>query len=49
MELHPEPVQALVMILNVVTEFLFDRFVVFRNSINTNARAQRDAEKKEEK
>ena len=42
-------VQALVMILNFVTEFLFDRFVVFRNSINTNARAQREAEKKEEK
>lgn len=34
-------VQVLVMITNFVTEFLFDRFVVFRGTINTNARAQR--------
>ena len=29
------------MIINFVTEFLFCRFVVYRNSINTNARAQK--------
>ncbi len=35
--------QAVIMITNFVTEFLYDRFVVFRGSINTNARAQRQA------
>jgi putative flippase GtrA len=34
------------MVVNFVTEFLFDRFVVFRSSINTNKLAQRDREKK---
>ena len=29
------------MIINFVTEFLFCRFVVYRDSINTNARAQK--------
>ncbi|SHI20860.1 Putative flippase GtrA (transmembrane translocase of bactoprenol-linked glucose) [Sporobacter termitidis DSM 10068] len=29
------------MVINFITEFLFDRFVVFRNSINTNEQAQR--------
>lgn len=33
------------MLINFATEFLFDRLVVFRNSINSNARALRDAEK----
>lgn len=33
-------VLALTMICNFVTEFLFCRLVVYRNSINTNARAQ---------
>ena len=32
----------LTMVVNFVTEFLFDRFVVFRNSINTNERAKRN-------
>lgn len=39
------------MLCNFVTEFLFDRFVVFRNSINTNDLAkkeQAEAEQKEE-
>ena len=29
------------MALNLVTEYLYDRFVVFRGSIDTNDRAQR--------
>jgi len=33
------------MLINLTTEFLFDRLVVFRGSINSNARAQRSAEK----
>ena len=33
-------VTALNMVLNMVTEFLFQRFVVYRNSIDTNATAQ---------
>ncbi len=33
-------VTALNMVLNLVTEFLFQRFVVYRNSIDTNAAAQ---------
>lgn len=33
------------MIVNFVTEFLFCRFVVYRNSINTNDLAKKDAEK----
>ncbi len=37
-------VTAINMVLNFVTEFLFDRFVVFRNSIDTNDRAQKQAE-----
>lgn len=31
------------MVINFVTEFLFCRFVVFRNSINTNKRAKKAA------
>lgn len=34
------------MIINMVTEFLFCRFVVYRNSMNTNDVAQKDAAKK---
>ena len=34
-------VLALTMILNFVTEFLFCRFVVYRGTINTNARAKK--------
>jgi putative flippase GtrA len=32
------------MIINFVTEFLFDRFVVFKNSIYTNKLAQKEIE-----
>ena len=32
------------MLANFITEFLFDRFVVFRNSINTNDIAKREQE-----
>ena len=32
---------AISMVINFVTEFLFWRLVVYKNSINTNARAQR--------
>ena len=32
------------MLLNFVTEYLFDRFVVFRDSIDTNDRARRQQE-----
>lgn len=39
-------VEIVTMLANFVTEFLFDRFVVFRNSINTNELAKKD--KKEE-
>ena len=33
------------MVLNFVTEYLFDRFVVFRGSIDTNDRARKQQEK----
>ncbi len=32
------------MLINFITEFLFYRFVVYRNSINTNKLAQKDRE-----
>ena len=35
-------VQVLCMATNLVTEFLYDRFVVYRNSINTNDIAQKE-------
>ena len=35
-------VEAGTMLVNFVTEFLFCRFVVYRGTINTNARAQRE-------
>ncbi|MBE6909451.1 MAG: GtrA family protein [Ruminococcaceae bacterium] len=35
------------MALNFVTEFLYDRFVVFRDSIDTNALAQKEQSKEE--
>ena len=41
-------VTAINMILNFVTEYLFDRFVVFRNSIDTNDIAKMQEEKKYE-
>ena len=33
------------MVLNFVLEYLYDRFVVFRGSIDTNAKAKKEAEK----
>lgn len=42
-------VQVLCMATNLVTEFLYDRFVVYRNSINTNDVAKKDKEKAEHK
>ncbi len=33
------------MVINLVTEYLFCRFVVYRNSMNTNDIAQREAER----
>ena len=36
------------MMLNFVTEYLFDRFVVFGKSIDTNERAKREKEEEEE-
>lgn len=36
------------MLINFVTEYLFDRFVVFRNSIDTNDIAQKEKEREEE-
>jgi len=35
------------MLINLVTEFLYDRFVVYRDSMNTNKRALREMEQKE--
>ena len=39
-------VTGLNMALNFTTEYLFDRFVVFRNSIDTNERAKKKEEQK---
>lgn len=38
-------VTAINMVINFVTEFLYDRFVVFRDSIDTNDIAQKEKEK----
>ena len=35
----------LTMVTNLVTEFLFCRFVVYHNNINTNARGQKETER----
>ncbi len=35
------------MAVNLTTEFLYDRFFVFRGTMNTNKRAQKEMEKKE--
>ena len=40
---------AVTMLANFVTEFLFQRYVVFRKSINTNDIAKKEAEKKAKK
>ncbi|MBQ9459421.1 MAG: GtrA family protein [Oscillospiraceae bacterium] len=42
-------VLGLTMALNLTTEFLYDRFVVFRDSIDTNDIAQKQAMKEEAK
>lgn len=42
-------VEVICMLTNFVTEFLFDRFVVFRKSMNTNDVAKKDREKAEKK
>lgn len=41
-------VTVLNMLINFVTEYLFDRFVVFGNSLDTNDIAQKEKEKEEE-
>ena len=41
-------VTGLNMALNLVTEYLYDRFVVFRGSIDTNERARKQAAQKKE-
>ena len=41
-------VTAINMVLNFVTEFLYDRFVVFRDSIDTNDIAMKEKEKEME-
>lgn len=40
-------VTAINMVLNFVTEYLFDTFVVFRGAIDTNDLAQKEAEKEQ--
>lgn len=40
---------AVTMLANFVTEFLFQKYVVFRKSINTNDIAKKEAEKKAQK
>ena len=43
-------VKALTMVINFVTEYLYDRFFVFGKSIDTNKRARgQEKEKEEEK
>ena len=42
-------VTVLNMVCNFVTEYLYDRFVVFRKTLDTNDRAQREKIKEEEK
>lgn len=42
-------VEAVTMGCNLVTEYLFCRFVVYRNSMNTNDIAQKNKEKQENK
>lgn len=39
-------VLGLTMALNLSTEFLYDRFVVYKGTMNTNARAEKEREKK---
>ena len=39
----------LTMATNLISEYIYDRFVVYRNSMNTNRRAQRQEERSEQK
>ena len=39
----------LTMATNLISEYIYDRFVVYRNSMNTNRRAQREEERSEQK
>jgi putative flippase GtrA len=39
----------LTMATNLISEYIYDRFVVYRNSMNTNRRAQREEERSESK
>ena len=41
---HEYLVLFLTMVVNLITEYLFTRFVVYRNQINTNARGQKENE-----
>ena len=45
--LDPLIVQAGTMLINFVTEFLYQKFVVYRNSIDTNERARKEKEQDE--
>ena len=40
-------VQIGTMLINFVTEFLYQKFVVYRNTIDTNERARKQQESKE--
>lgn len=42
-------IEAVTMACNLVTEYLYCRFVVYRNSMNTNKLAEKDKEKAETK
>lgn len=45
----PYIIEIVTMLANFITEFLFDRFVVFRNSINTNDIAEKEKMKEHTK
>lgn len=46
--MHDWLIEALNMAVNFVTEFLFQKFVVYRDSIDTNSLAQAEREKEEQ-
>ena len=48
-EINNYIIEAVTMSCNLVTEYLFCRFVVYRNSMNTNKLAQKAKEKEETK
>lgn len=45
LELNTYLVQAICMVTNLITEYLYCRFVVYRNSMNTNDLAKKEKEK----